>query len=115
MIAFFQAPDRRGQGLGREEAREKEKRKNEIYDPPDCSFYVVGLFPILEVHDTLRNGPAVQSSDLHAKGNDTVLPLLGCCPAASAALPTQPTMSTFQWPPGRSGITQHHLLCAEGI
>lgn len=52
--------------LEREEAREKEKRKNEIYDL-DPSFYVAQPFPILEVHDTLRNGPGPQSSDLHAK------------------------------------------------
>lgn len=41
--------------LEREEAREREKRKNEIYDLLDPSFYVLLPFPILEVHDTLRN------------------------------------------------------------
>lgn len=53
--------------LEREEAREREKRKNEIYDLLDPSFYVLLPFPILEVHDTLRNDCGTQSSDLHAK------------------------------------------------
>lgn len=53
--------------LEREEARGREKRKNEIYDLLYPSFYAVLPSPILEVHDTLRNGRATRSSDLHAK------------------------------------------------
>jgi len=39
LISFFEGADGGGQSL-REEAREKEKRKNEIYDLLDPSFYV---------------------------------------------------------------------------
>lgn len=53
----------------REEARENEKRKKEIYDLVDLSFYVAQPFPILEVHDTLRNSPWNSEQRSACKGN----------------------------------------------
>lgn len=79
--------------LEREEAREREKRKNEIYDLLDPSFYVVLPFPILEVHDTLRNDRGTRSSDLHAKAklNSPAIALIQrhtqCCPGSRVRLP----------------------------
>lgn len=45
----------------------KGRKENEIYGLLDPSFYVVLPFPVLEVHDTLRNDRGTQSSDLYAK------------------------------------------------
>lgn len=67
LISFFQGADGGGQSLRKGRSQGKGEKKEWDLWPSGSSFYVVLPFPILEVHDTLRNDRGTQSSDLHAK------------------------------------------------